>query len=156
MEKLTKCSVCGGALAEVTERKRAKYRDQFVEVETRLFRCEACKEGFVTPQQMRTHAREVKNEVRRLHGLLSPERIVKIREKLGITQEALEEALGTGPKMVVRWESGKVIQSRGHDTVLRLLEREPGILKSLKQIQQLRTAEKMQYCEPNGMIALRA
>jgi hypothetical protein len=43
--------------------------------------------------------------------------------------------------MVVRWESGKVIQSRGHDNMLRLLDREPATLKSLRQIQALRSAE---------------
>ena len=43
--------------------------------------------------------------------------------------------------MVVRWESGKVIQSRGHDNMLRLLDRDPGILKALRQIQKLRAAE---------------
>jgi putative zinc finger/helix-turn-helix YgiT family protein len=140
-----KCSVCGGSTTAVKEVRKAKYRDEIVEVETELLRCDSCKEGFVTPQQMRAHVRAVKNEVRKRNGLLSPKAIVAIREKLGLTQAALEDALGTGPKMVVRWESGKVIQSRGHDNMLRLLDRHPSILKSLSQIQELRAIEQKKY-----------
>jgi putative zinc finger/helix-turn-helix YgiT family protein len=140
-----KCSVCGGSTREVKESKKAKYRDEVVEVETTLFRCDACKEGFVTPQQLRNHTRAVKNEVRKRLGLLPAEAIVAVRQKLGLTQGALEDALGTGPKMVVRWESGKVIQSRGHDNMLRLLDREPSTLKSLQQIQKLRCSEQEKY-----------
>lgn len=144
-----KCAVCGGSTTEVKEFKKAKYRDQIVEVETELFRCDSCREGFVTPQQMRSHARLVKNEVRKKNGLLPPEKIVAIREKLQLTQAELEDLLGTGPKMVVRWESGKVIQSRGHDNVLRLLDRDPSVLKALQQIQRLRSSEQKKY-EPSA------
>lgn len=156
MGKPMKCNVCGGSTTEVKEVKSAKYRDEVVEIQTTLFRCDSCKEGFVTPQQMREHVRAVKNEVRKRHGLLSPERVVEIRQKLKLTQSDLESALGTGPKMVVRWESGKVIQSRGHDTMLRLLEREPSILKSLKQVQELRSNEQAQYAGADRQVALRA
>jgi len=150
------CAVCGGSASEVREIKQAKYRDETVEVVTELFRCDSCKEGFVTPQQMRMHVRAVKNEVRKKHGLLSPERITEIREKLKLTQSQLEEALGTGPKMAVRWESGKVIQSRGHDNMLRLLEREPSILKSLLAIKKARSLELKKYASSKSRVALRA
>ena len=140
-----RCSVCGGSTTRVKEVKRAKYRDDVVEVETELFRCDSCGEGFVTPEQMRFHARAVKNEVRRIHGLLPPEKIVAIREKLGLTQTEMEDALGTGPKVVVRWESGKVIQSRGHDNMFRLLDRDPSVVKSLRKIQDIRSTEQEKY-----------
>ena len=136
-----KCSACGGSTTKAKEVKKAKYRDEIVEVATELFRCDVCGEGFVTPDQMRVHSRAVKNEVRKIHGLLPPEEIVSIREKLGLTQNGLEDVLGTGPKVVVRWESGKVIQSRGHDNMLRLLERDPSVLKSLRVIQETRSKE---------------
>ena len=151
------CAVCGGSTTEVRELKKAKYRDETVEVETELFRCDSCKEGLVTPKQMSLHARAVKNEVRKKHGLLPPERIVEIREKLKLTQSELEEVLGTGPKMVVRWESGKVIQSRGHDNMLRLLEREPSsILESLLAVKRDRSLELKKYVTSKRKIALRA
>jgi len=84
------CAVCGGSTTEVREIKKAKYRDETVEVVAELFRCDSCKEGFVTPKQMSMHVRAVKNEVRKKHGLLAPERIVEIRQKLKLTQSELE------------------------------------------------------------------
>lgn len=139
------CIICGETATKVTELKKARYRDETVEVVSELFRCESCKEGFVTPEQMRAHVRAVKNEMRKKHGLLAPKRIAGIRHKLELTQSELEDILGTGPKMVVRWESGKVIQSRGHDNMLRLLDRDPAAVKSLRQIQKMRAAEQEKY-----------
>jgi len=139
------CPTCGASTVEVKAVKAAKYRDEIVKVEAESFRCDSCEENFVTPQQMNRYVRAVKNEVRKKNGLLSPEKIVAIRAKLGITQALLEEALGTGRKVVVKWESGKIIQSRGHDNMLRLLERDPATLKSLQKIQQLRVAEQTKY-----------
>lgn len=150
------CAVCGGSTTEVREIKKAKYRDETVEVLAELFRCDSCKAGFVTPKQMSMHVRAVKNEVRKNHGLLPPERIVEIRQKMKLTQNELEEALGTGPKMVVRWESGKVIQSRGHDNMLRLLEREPSILQSLLAIKKARSLELKEYVSSKQRVASRA
>ncbi len=140
-----KCVFCGEKAKIVAERKQARYRGESVEVAREVVRCGTCGEEFVTPDQARSFVRDVKNEIRKKHGLLSPERIVEIRHRLGLTQEQLEELLNTGPKVVVRWESGKVIQSGGHDNVLRLLECEPSILKWLQQIQQLRAAEQKKY-----------
>ena len=140
-----KCSMCGGSTSEVKEAKKAKYRDEIVEVVTELFRCDSCKEGFVTPKQMQLHVRAVKNEVRKKYGLLAPERIAAIRKKLGLTQSELEGVLDAGSKVVVRWESGKVIQSGGHDNMLRLLDQDPSILKSLRRIQELRSREQARY-----------
>jgi putative zinc finger/helix-turn-helix YgiT family protein len=140
-----KCVFCGENANIVTERKQARYRGESVEVPREVMQCESCGEEFVTPDQARSFVRDVKNEIRKKYGLLSPARIVEIRHKLGLTQEQLEELLNTGPKVVVRWESGKVIQSGGHDNMLRLLEREPSILQWLQQIQQLRSAEQQEY-----------
>jgi putative zinc finger/helix-turn-helix YgiT family protein len=140
-----KCVLCGGSATKVRETKKAKYRGEVVKVVTELFRCSSCGEGFVAPEQARTHIHAVKNEVRKKDGLLPPEKITAIREKLGLTQSEMEAALGIGPKMVVRWESGKVIQSKGHDNTLRLLDSDPSLLKSLLLIQKRRSAEQKQY-----------
>lgn len=139
------CVICGGNAKIVTEQKQARYRGEVVEVTQELYRCESCQEGFVTPEQAGNHVRAVKNEIRKKYGLLSPERIVEIRNKLGLTQAQLEELLNTGSKVVVRWESGKVIQGDSHDTVLRLLEKWPSDLERVRQIQKVRSQEQKEY-----------
>jgi HTH-type transcriptional regulator / antitoxin MqsA len=151
-----KCVICGGSATKVVENRIGRYRDERVEVRSELFRCDDCKEGFLDPTQMKAHNRAVKNEIRKKYGLLPPEKIEEIRKKLGLTQAELEELLDTGDKVVVRWESGKVIQSGGHDNLLRLLDREPGMLKNLRQIQKAKLAEQERYrreSNPKGMVA---
>jgi putative zinc finger/helix-turn-helix YgiT family protein len=144
------CVICGEPAVEIKEVKQARYRAETVAVPKAFFRCGSCKEEFVTPEQMRAYVRAVKNEVRKKYGLLSPEKIAEIRQRLRLTQSELENVLGTGPKVVVRWESGKVIQGGGHDNMLRLLDRQPSILNSLRQIQELRSVEKDKHAEPSS------
>ena len=143
------CAVCGGAVSQVAEKRLGRYRDETVEVESEFLRCEECQEEFFSPAQMSAHIRSVKNEIRKSYGLLPPEKIVAIRKKLELTQDELEQLLGTGPKVVVRWESGKVIQGRGQDNILRLLDCDPTIVKTLRQIQQLRHNEQDKYQRAN-------
>lgn len=152
------CIICGHTTTKATEVRQARYRGETVEVSSEFFRCESCNEEFVAPEQMRLHVRAVRNEIRKKHGLLSPERIAEIRHKLGLKQDELEELLGTGPKVVVRWESGKVIQGSGHDNMLRLLERDPNAIQQLRTIQKFRSQEQKEYDQahatnPKGMVA---
>jgi HTH-type transcriptional regulator / antitoxin MqsA len=65
-------------------------------------------------------------------GLLTPEEIVAIRKKLGLSQSELERLFGLGSKVVTRWETGRVVQSRAADVALRLLALDP---ENLKRIQ---------------------
>jgi HTH-type transcriptional regulator / antitoxin MqsA len=139
------CVVCGGTASNVFEATEGRYRDEVVAVEGEFFRCSNCEEEFFTPEQAKAHTRAVKNEIRKKYGLLPPEKIVDIRKQLRLTQEQLEELLGVGSKTVVRWESGKVIHTTGHDNMLRLLERDPGLMEDLRQIQKFKTDEQQKY-----------
>ena len=139
------CVVCGGPAVKATEARVGHYRGQRVYVQSEFFRCEECREEFLSPAQMNAHNRAVKNEIRKKYGLLPPEKVVEIRNKLGLSQEELEELLGTGANVVVRWEKGKVIQGSGHDNMLRLLDRDPGLVENLRQIQRLKSDERAKY-----------
>jgi putative zinc finger/helix-turn-helix YgiT family protein len=143
-----RCPVCGTGTAKKVEKKNypARYNGEPVEVASvEAFRCGDCGEEFLAPEQARAISVAVKNEVRKKLGLLPPERIAAIREKVGLTQAQLEERLGLGPKVVVRWESGKVIQGKAADTVLRLLEREPDLVKDLQDIERERSKQQGRY-----------
>ncbi len=139
------CVVCGGTAAKVIETRVGHYHAERVKVQSEFYRCEQCHEVFFVPDQMKAHNRAVKNEIRKKYGLLPPEKIVTIRTKLGLSQSELEELLGTGPKVIVRWEKGKVIQGRGHDNMLRLLDRDPSFVEKLRQIQRTRSDEQKKY-----------
>lgn len=58
-------------------------------------------------------------------GLLPPTQIKAIREKLGLTQTLMAERLGVGEKSYTRWESGRSIQNKSSDNLIRLMDRAP-------------------------------
>lgn len=58
-------------------------------------------------------------------GLLLPAQIKAIREKLGLSQTAMAERLGVGEKTYTRWESGRSIQNKSSDNLIRLMDRSP-------------------------------
>lgn len=58
-------------------------------------------------------------------GLLLPGQIKAVREKLGLTQTAMAERLGVGEKTYTRWESGRSIQNKSSDNLIRLMDRSP-------------------------------
>ncbi len=63
----------------------------------------------------------ITNETYRQLGLLTPDEILAGREKLGLTQQALQELLGLGGNSLSRWENGRVYQARSMDTLLRIV-----------------------------------
>lgn len=58
-------------------------------------------------------------------GLLLPAQIKAIREKLGLSQTTMAERLGVGEKTYTRWESGRSIQNKSSDNLIRLMDRSP-------------------------------
>ncbi len=52
-------------------------------------------------------------------------------EHLGLSQHAFEQLLGVGPKTVVRWEKGTVFQNKATDSLLRVVERFPEVVRFL-------------------------
>ncbi|WP_158627322.1 type II TA system antitoxin MqsA family protein [Corallococcus sp. AB045] len=133
------CPVCGSddGVSLFIGPYSATYNRMPVELpKVERYKCSACGERFFTEPQSRELSRLVKDAVRVRSGGLSPERIASIREKLGLSQGELEDLLGLGPKVVTRWENGRVVPGRATDYLLRLMERTPGILEVLKAIRR--------------------
>lgn len=71
-------------------------------------------------------------ETYRQLGLLTPPEIRAGREKLGLTQQELQELLGLGGNSLSRWETGAVYQSRSMDTLLRIVFSVPDASRFLR------------------------
>ena len=97
-----------------------------------MYECAACGERFFTAEQAKAVSVAVKRQVRAEAGLLTPEEIVAIRQKLSLSQNDLEQLFGLGSKVVTRWETGRVVQSKAADVALRLLALDPANLKRLR------------------------
>lgn len=54
----------------------------------------------------------------RLMGLMSPEEIEALRERLGLTQDEMSQLLQIGAKTYTRWESGRARPSRSMNVLL--------------------------------------
>ena len=55
-------------------------------------------------------------------GRLTPDEIVALRKRLGLTQAGLAEKTGIGIASIKRWENGTVIQNASLDGQLRALD----------------------------------
>ncbi|NLG42184.1 MAG: type II toxin-antitoxin system MqsA family antitoxin [Phycisphaerae bacterium] len=75
--------------------------------------------------------RRLDDAARHRLGLLSPAEIKEIRERIGLSQEAMAQWLGVGDKTYTRWETGKSIQNKSNDTLIRLVARNAGIFSEL-------------------------
>ncbi|HST57193.1 MAG TPA: type II TA system antitoxin MqsA family protein [Longimicrobium sp.] len=113
---------CDGEYGEVVEPQAFKVRGREVTVPVSLMKCDACGDIMYSPEQMDRAQKAVYAEIRRRENLLAPEEIASLRLCLGLKQEEFERLLGLGPKTVVRWESGRVFQSKAADALMRLVQ----------------------------------
>lgn len=58
-------------------------------------------------------------------GLLTPAEIKEVRERAGKSQADMAGLLGVGEKTYTRWESGRSIQNRSSDNLIRLADGHP-------------------------------
>jgi HTH-type transcriptional regulator / antitoxin MqsA len=55
-------------------------------------------------------------------GLLTPDDIRQVRQRTGLSAVDMAILLGVGEKTYTRWETGKSIQNKGNDTLIRILD----------------------------------
>ena len=65
-------------------------------------------------------------------GLLTPEEIRQLRERMGLTQSQPLQISGIGEATISRWERGRLLQNRAMDNYLRLLAFDAKCLGVLK------------------------
>lgn len=116
-----KCGRCDGEFREVVEPQTFKVRGRRVTVPVALLRCDGCGDILYSPAQADKAQQTVYAEIRRRENLLAPGEVAAIRGTLGLKQDEFERLLGVGPKTVVRWESGRVFQSKAADALMRLV-----------------------------------
>jgi HTH-type transcriptional regulator/antitoxin MqsA len=118
---MSACPVCEGPLEGVSEEREVRIGKRSARVRSQFSYCMACEEAYYAPGQMDADLRRASDAVRREEGLLTPDEIRGIRQRLRLTQEAFERLLGVGPKTVVRWEKGTVFQNRSTDSLIRVV-----------------------------------
>lgn len=80
----------------------------------------------------------ITEETYRQLRLLTPAEIRAGREKLGLSQQELQQLLGLGGNSLSRWETGRIYQSRSMDTLLRIMFDVP---EAQRYISEVRSAK---------------
>jgi putative zinc finger/helix-turn-helix YgiT family protein len=75
----------------------------------------------------------------RYMGLLLPEEIRALRQRLELTQKQMSELLQAGEKSYTRWESGKARPSRMVNVLLRLLYEGRVSVEAIRQVGRAKT-----------------
>jgi len=118
----TKCSICG---KEALDNRRGKYSfdpppnipgGAIVIDNAQWEECTACGERIASIELEEALERE---RYRRL-GLLTPEEILQIRKRVGLTQTEMAEILDVGEKTYARWEAGHSLQNMSSDNLIRI------------------------------------
>lgn len=93
--------------------------------------CRECGFDLVLPHQKRKNEARVRDEHRRIDGLLTGRQIKEIRRRLGLTQAKAAELVGGGPNAFSKYERGEVTQSVAMNQLLLLLDALPDALAVL-------------------------
>jgi HTH-type transcriptional regulator/antitoxin MqsA len=135
---ITECLLCGSPSTRETSRERriVVNGNEIVVPDDRATRCDRCSETFYTGAQARVADRKLIDARRRAERLLTSAEIRHLRDTLNLSQSELEQAIGIGPKTVVRWENGTSVQSKAADDVLRLVALDPDNLRLLVRIRK--------------------
>ena len=129
-----KCMRCSGEYVEVTEPVTLRVQGRTVTAENTFLRCPLCGDTVASLDQTAELQRRVGAAIRADENLLQPGEIAAIRTSLGLNKRQFERLLGTGPKTVVRWESGTVFQSRTADRLMRGIRDVPGMADYLARM----------------------
>ena len=122
---------CGGEFELVSEPGTFTIYGAEVSVDHLFFRCSACGDEHVTEELAAAVQAAAAHSYRQQFHFLTGGAIRGIRERLGLTQEQMESALGVGAKSLARWENERVLQNRSVDDLLRLIDRDPSALAFL-------------------------
>ena len=133
--RATACMACGAVAVQSTrDPVTVEFRDGCYVVDGFEYeRCTACGEEYYRAGQVDAMHARAAEQARLERGLLTPSDICRLRLDLGLTQKALDGALGASPGTVGRWERGSVVQSAVADRLMRLLWTHPDLVTGVTQ-----------------------
>lgn len=90
--------------------------------------CDVCGEQLSGPEAAAIRHRAVCKTL----GLLGPDEVRGVRERMGLTQAQFSKLTGIGEATISRWERGRLLQNRANDRYLRLLASGPEMVHLLE------------------------
>ena len=104
-------------------------RNEEITTEIEISRCLECYQEFETMEQMENNLEAFRRIYRQRYRIMSPEEIIQLRKKYGISQKALGKILEIGELTINIYEQGAML-SGAHNQLLQLIS-EPLIFKKV-------------------------
>lgn len=132
MKKIDYCPFCGNkAYYHQIKPMKLRYKSHSTVIKQPGFWCDECKEGVIGGED-RIATQNVLQAFRaKVDGLLPPDEIKNIREKLKLTQQNAAEIFGGGVNAFSRYERGETPIPRALSQLLLLLDKHPNLLIEL-------------------------
>lgn len=129
------CPLCdAGRLKKTVSSVEYEYKNKTRSIEGLIsYRCPACQEEFITPQENKEHDNNLADFYARVDGVLSPPEILKVRKKLDLNPESLADLLGVNPKNVAKYENGELRPNKAVCNLLRILYHRPEMVEYLRE-----------------------
>lgn len=116
------CPECGAEMRPTSDRIVEHYRGVEICIEgIEHMACDSCNEIMIPKKSMSRYVEAANSEYRRKEGLLSPSEIRETRKRLGLTQKQFQQMVGVKDPTVSRWETGKVVQDKVADNLIRAI-----------------------------------
>jgi HTH-type transcriptional regulator/antitoxin MqsA len=119
------------------------YRGASITIDMPGWYSDASDEAIHTGEDMKVSDRALNRLKAREQGLPMPEEIRRVRDKLGLSQEAAGELIGGGPRAFQKYEAGDLLPSRAISSALALLDHDPLSLSVLKNRQPAGSATRL-------------
>jgi HTH-type transcriptional regulator/antitoxin MqsA len=134
MKKYERCPFCSKeSYCHQTTLMRLQYKSHPININQPGYWCEHCGEGIIGGEDRKATQKELQTFRAEIDGLLSPNKIKHIREKLNLTQQTASEIFGGGINAFSRYERGETPIPRSTSQLLGLLSSHPNLLAELNK-----------------------
>ena len=103
--------------------------------------CEHCDRPIYGPSEKKEIKLHINNQLRKEKGLLSPQEIISIRKRLGLTVEQFAKYLKANPKTIYAWEANYCPSNLIANELIRIKCSDTYIQTNQGEIQQLKSAQ---------------
>ncbi|MCK5524485.1 MAG: type II toxin-antitoxin system MqsA family antitoxin [Thiomargarita sp.] len=95
--------------------------------------CLACRYEIILPEQSKRNEARIRDEHRKIDGLLTRAEMTQLRERLKITQNQAAQIFGES-KAFSKYESGEATQSKAMDKLMKLALNVPQCFEELRKM----------------------
>lgn len=110
-----------------------RYKSNSIIVKQPGFWCDECGEGVIGGEDRKATQKELQTLRAEIDGLLTPDKIKQIREKLKLTQSDAAKIFGGGVNAFSRYERGETPISKSLSQLLIILKNHPSLLTEISK-----------------------